>query len=119
MRWQLVPHELDLSSYTAKSLYKDLVVQDATLKPPASQFDDWSLVGTVKNTGTGTAQYVTVHAAVYDASGKLLDGNYEFAKLDEIPPGGTSPFEMTFSRATNAHLTPSKQDIFVEGGAKQ
>ena len=37
-------------------------------------------------------------AAVYDAGGALLDVNDGFAKLDQIPAGGTSPFSISFGR---------------------
>jgi hypothetical protein len=86
-----------------------------SIQPPANQFAFWSLVGQVKNNGDKAAQYVHILAAVYDASGTLLDVDDSYAKLDVLNPGDESPFEIEFNRRD---IQPAKQDVFVEARVK-
>jgi hypothetical protein len=116
VRWQFAPRAYDPSGFLEKSFYNALALEDVQLQPPSGGlFSNWTLVGQVRNTGGSTAQYVNIRAAVYDAGGALLEVNDGFAKLDQIPAGGVSPFDISFDRAG---IQPARQDVFVDARIK-
>ena len=115
VRWQIVPTVYDPTTFLGRNLYGGITVEDMGLQPPGNQFGFWSLAGQVKNSGDKAAQYVHILAAVYDASGTLLDVDDAYSKLDVLNPGDSSPFEILFSRRD---IQPTKQDVFITASIK-
>jgi len=58
----------------------------------------WLIIdGEVRNTTAKPLSRVRVHATLYDAQGKVVRTESDYAKLDTIPPGGRSPFSISVS----------------------
>jgi hypothetical protein len=55
------------------------------------------VVGEVKNVGTTDIDYVQINLNFYSASGNLVGTDETFTTVDELAPGGKSPFEDDFS----------------------
>lgn len=75
------------------------------------------ITGQVVNTGNETATLVRLTVAVYDKNGELLEVRDGFAKLDEIAPGQSSPFEIEFIGGRGLKDLPS-YEVWVEGRTK-
>jgi hypothetical protein len=56
-----------------------------------------SIDGEVANHGSTPAEFVKVIATLYDTEGKVVGEGYSYTTLDKIPPGDTSPFEISTS----------------------
>jgi hypothetical protein len=60
-----------------------------------------SIDGEIVNHGSTPAEFVKIIATLYDADGKVVGEGYSYSTLDKIPPGGTSPFEISTSHFDN------------------
>ncbi len=87
--WNWEPY--NPSSFMAQRVYYDLEIEEHSVQ--ASRIGT-TIVGRVKNTGSEIARFVKVTAAVYDASGELVDVGDGYAKFEELAPGQDSPFEI-------------------------
>jgi hypothetical protein len=76
--------------------YGDLVVEGATFQPPTSQYGSAKIVGQVRNTGSRSAEAITIVAVGVAGDDSVLDANDGHPSLRSIPPGGTAPFEVTW-----------------------
>jgi hypothetical protein len=85
------PGQIDRDFY-----YGDLVVEGATFQPPTTQSGYGRIVGQVRNTGSRATEVVTVVAVAVAGDNSVLDANDVHPSLRSIPPGGTSPFELTW-----------------------
>jgi hypothetical protein len=100
------------SRYTQDFRLEGVTAQAGT--PPLG----WpKIVGQVTNSGGQLATSVRVIAAVYQADGKLLEVGSTTAKLQEIAPGQSSPFELTFIGGRGIKEIP-RHELFVEGNPR-
>lgn len=98
--------EFQLSSRAATNsdrnfYYNDFEVSNINVVPPAS-YTGLKVLGTVKNTGSGTADLTHINVLITDAGGKVIDVASGFSQLDSIAPGVSSPFQVEFDHATSA-----------------
>ncbi|MDQ1352093.1 MAG: hypothetical protein QG657_2399 [Acidobacteriota bacterium] len=56
----------------------NIVAQTATFNAVEDSFGNFILMGEVKNTGTTTAQYVTINVNLYDAGNNLLAADFSY-----------------------------------------
>ncbi len=98
-----------VQSYERTLYYFDLKTDGVTLDPP-TQFGGVKASGQIVNSGLGTAKNARVTIAMYDAEGKLLRVEDGYAKLDQIPPGGSAPFSID---AYTLKQVPPKFEIYV------
>jgi hypothetical protein len=97
-----------VTASTRSSAYLDVNADGVTIG--TNQYD-WVVVsGQVVNTGTGTAKSVRVTAAVYDAEGKLVGVRDGYAKLEQIPAGGSAPFSIDFLNLEGEYPTV---DVYI------
>ncbi len=82
------------SNATRTNFYFDLKVEGATLVLPPRPTASTGVTGQIVNSGTGTATNVAVTAGIYDAADKLLGVADGYAKLEQIPAGGSAPFSV-------------------------
>jgi len=96
--------------------YSDFEARDVVIGAPAR--GGWQKVsGQIVNTGQKVATSVLLSIAIYDEAGKFYYTDLASAKLNEIAPGITSPFEFSF--VTNRPAKPiDKYDIFIQGSPK-
>ncbi len=99
-------------SYTRQSNYADLKAEGVTLSPPENQYGWVKASGQVLNTGAAQARFVKVTIALYDGTDKLIAVNDSYARLDQIPPGGSAPFSVDF---TGVRQTPQRFEVYVNG----
>lgn len=59
-------------------------------------FYDYVIEGEIKNVGSIAADFVQIHAALFDAEGNILAGDFTFSEADVIEPGATSTFSINF-----------------------
>ena len=97
-------------SFSRSSVYSDLEASGVTIAP--DEYLGVTVRGVVKNTGTETAQLVQVTFAAYDSAGAIQAVDFTFANLDQIAPGGTSPFEIS---VLDLDAAPASYKLFVEG----
>lgn len=57
------------------------------------------IVGEVSNGGQASAEFVQIVATLYDEAGQIVGTDFTYADLDVLPPGGTSPFELSIGEA--------------------
>jgi hypothetical protein len=75
-------------------------------------FDDAAYIfGQVANTGDSPARFVKVAATLYDAQGRVVQTELGYASLDQIAPGGSSPFEILIDSWRGA----TRYELQVEG----
>jgi hypothetical protein len=84
---------------------------------PPGQYGSVTASGQVRNTGSVAVKYVKVTVGLYDADGKLLAVGDGFAKLDQIPPGGSAPFSVDFSRTVKQ--VPPTFEVYAAGQQAQ
>lgn len=89
----------EATSFDKNYWYRDFQVSQINVLPPGQYEHGVSVVGVVKNTGTGTASFVQVYVAGLGADGKVVDANYEIADVDTLAPGQTSTFKVNLSGA--------------------
>jgi hypothetical protein len=96
--------------------YTDFKTQDVTIGPATR--GGWQKVsGQIVNSGEKAASLILVSIAIYDEAGKLYFVDLTSSKLNELAPGGSSPFEFSF--LTNRPAKPiEKYDLFVQGVPK-
>jgi hypothetical protein len=97
------PFESGTDEWTGTATYKLQVEgregalgrQDLEVIDHSSYQDgDWLHVrGEVQNNGTTPAEYVKLILTLYDVNGEVIGMDFTYTMLDNIPPGGTSPFE--------------------------
>lgn len=92
--------------------YRDYQVNDSNIVPPGD-YSHAKVVGTVKNIGSLTGNLIEVLVLVTDNDGKTLTVEYTFTEIDELPPGATSPFEISLG----IDDVP-KYQVFVESFTK-
>ena len=97
-------------SFDRSLVYSDLEASGVTIAP--DEFGGITVRGTVQNVGTETAEFVQVTFAAYDGAGQIQELDFTFTDLDQIAPGGTSPFEI-FVFELDAE--PASFKIFGEG----
>ena len=68
----------------------------------------------MKNGGAKAAELVSVVVVVYDKGKNVIGVGEGFAKLNAIPAGGDSPYEVT----VDVKGTPDGYAAFVEGSEK-
>jgi hypothetical protein len=83
------------SDFEKESVHRDLVVEQPNIIPPPEEGDELRILGRVRNSGSKAASSVSITAIIYDARGRVIEVTDGFTELDVIPPGGTSPFELT------------------------
>jgi hypothetical protein len=81
--------------------YNEFQVNDVNVVPPAG-YTGLKVLGTVKNSGSGTAAGVMILVLITDQAGKTIDVESAYSRLDSMPPGATSPFEVELDNATQA-----------------
>ena len=101
-----------VTNFTRDRIYTELKTEGVTLVPPESQYGWVKASGQVVNTGTGTARFVEVTMGLYDQSGTLIAVANGYAKLEQIPPGGSAPFSLDF---TGVRELPAHKEVFVSG----
>lgn len=90
------------TDFDNRYFYRDFQVTDQNVLPPDSEYSGLSVVGNIRNSGSGTANYPAVYVAVFDGSGKVIDADYEISQLTELGPGQSSPFKVEMSKAREA-----------------
>ena len=100
----------DADSFTQSFVYSSLEASGVTITP--AEYGGVSVRGIVKNTGTETATFVQVTFAGYDSAGVIQVVDFTSADLDQIAPGGTSPFEIS---VFDIDVAPASYKLFVEG----
>lgn len=90
-----------LDDLIAQFVYQDLRSDGVTTVPAAPPFNLPKISGQIVNTGSKTAALVNVLVAVYAADGQLVAVDTTTAKLSEIAPGQSAPFEFTFLTAND------------------
>ena len=90
--------------------YADFEVSGVTIAP--DEFGGITVRGTVQNVGSETAEFVQVTFAAFDSAGVIRAVDFTFADLDQLAPGGTSPFEIL---VFELDAEPTSYRIFVEG----
>jgi hypothetical protein len=108
--WAEVKIQIQGEPYSENSLfapYIELEIDNVSGKP--GDFLGYNLTGVVKNTGDKTALLVYITAVAYDEEGQVVDVGWTFATLDQIAPGGDSPFSIDFSNLEDA---PTSYEIF-------
>lgn len=116
-QWKSLKIQIQGSPYDPSGIfapYIDLKIDKVTGKLP-SVYGYYSLMGIVINTGQGTATLVNIVASAYDKNGKVIDVGWTYATLNEILPGGDSPFSLDFGNITTA---PASYEVFAVGLAK-
>lgn len=60
--------------------------------------DDYAfyVIGEIQNNSDTTMSWVNVVGGLYDDDGLILFASYSYTMLDYIPPGGKTPFRITF-----------------------
>jgi hypothetical protein len=96
--------------------YLDLKVDDVTVTPARGR-DSAKVSGQVTNTGSKAANLVGIAIAIYNPDGTLHFTDTTFAKLDELAPGQSSPFEFSFFGSREITQI-DKYELFVEGHPK-
>jgi hypothetical protein len=85
-----------------------------TTSPPKPPLNTPTISGQATNDGRQGASFVQIVAAIYAPDGKLFDVRYTSAKLQELSPGQSSRFEISFlgGRKTTGDF---KYDLFAQG----
>jgi hypothetical protein len=79
-----------------------------------TQFDDYEIVGQVRNNGTQKATFVEVIGTLYDANGTVVDCEQSYIYTSDLNPGETSSFKVTFSeRATYGNV--AGYHLYIQG----
>lgn len=110
--WAEVKIQIQGQPFTSQSIfppYLDLKVDKVTGQP--SDFGNYGLTGLVTNTGQKTALLVHIVAVAYDADGNVIDVGDTYSTLDEIAPGGDSPFSLEFGNMKDA---PASYEIYAQ-----
>jgi hypothetical protein len=115
VRWETAPVPYDPTAERDKTFYRSFRITDLRWQAPGGGNPFWRLVGRVTNTGTATAQFITLHAAAYDAGGALLDVEEDSPSPKTLAPGESASFTLEFLRQT---MQPTQQTVFVEGRIK-
>ena len=105
------------SGFASALWYYDLETSGVSTLPSTSAVSGAKIVGQVTDTGAKTATLVQIVAAVYAADGSLFEVRDGLAKLNEIPPGQSAPFEITFLGGRGIR-TVGKYDLFLQSLAK-
>ncbi len=104
---QTVPFELSTDQYANLADYKvqvqgrpadELPYAGLSVVNQSDYVDDIGyrhIVGEVSNQGQASAEFVQVVASLYDEAGQIVGTDFTYADLDVLPPGGTSPFELS------------------------
>jgi hypothetical protein len=111
VEFQVVYQTADASDKTY--YYNDFQVNDVNVVPPAG-YNGLKVLGTIKNSGSGTAEGVMILVLITDQAGKTLDVEYTYSRLDDMAPGSVSPFEVEMDGATQAPVVK----VAVYGRAK-
>jgi len=106
-----------LAGFMSQLVTQNFKIDGATMRPPAIPGGLWKVSGQVTNTGPKSATSVSVIAGVTGPDGKLLEANLGFAKLDQIDPGQSAPFEVDIVTAQTGPK-PEKFELYVEGHNK-
>ena len=56
----------------------------------------YHVVGTIRNDGLTTADYLQVVVSLYDSFGKIANAGFAYAQPSRIPPGATGSFDCLF-----------------------
>lgn len=99
-----VPFELEFQLRTAYSRYEFAVDGEATAKTPrldlqvanseSSTNGDYHITGQVTNPGDALSTYAQIIGTLYDGAGKVVNVGYDFLAAAQLPPGGSTPFEV-------------------------
>jgi hypothetical protein len=92
---------------------REFVISDAAGN--ADMFG-YEITGRVTSGCADTVKLVQIIAAIYDAEGRLIGADFGYAELDELAPGGTSPFTLLLTRVNAAEAAAFK--LLVEGTLK-
>ena len=103
-------------TYTARDVTHDLRVDGVTAQPRRG-FTSAKIAGQVVNTGTETVGTTKILAAIFGSDGRLVDVRDAYSKLEALPPGQSSPFEVTFT--SDRVNGPSRHELFVEARFKR
>jgi len=117
-QWKDVKIQIQGTPYDNQSFmppYIDLKADNIMGQLPNSSYGNYGLIGIVINTGQKTAWLVNVVAVAYDQDGEVIDVGDGFATLNEIAPGGDSPFSLEFGNITEA---PTNYEVFVVSFSK-
>lgn len=115
--WKEIRFQIQGQAYAGATLfppYLDLKTQGVTGR--MAQFNFYTLSGTALNTGSKPAELVHVIAICWDATNKPVGVEDGYAKLDQVPAGGSAPFEVQFS---NFKTAPARCDTYVQGREKR
>ncbi len=71
------------------------------------------ILGEVINNSGSAVEYVKIVASLKDNADKVVASDYTYSKLEVIPPGGKSPFDLTYSPSDMVYTW----DLYVQGRA--
>jgi hypothetical protein len=103
-----------LTTFAAAFATQAFTLTGVTTSPPKPPFNTPAISGQATNDGSQGASLIQIVAAIYTPDGKLFDVRYTSAKLQELSPGQSSPFEISFlgGRKTTGDF---KYDLFAQG----
>jgi Protein of unknown function (DUF3426) len=84
----------EAARYNGFLVYTDLSPSEMTFARDPSL--GYSLSGMVKNTGERQVRFVQVLVTLYDAEGKVVGVDGTFARPNELAPGESAPFKVSF-----------------------
>lgn len=88
-------YALEVQGQAGELPRQDLTITNHYSSPSG---DYLTIEGEVANQGTTPAEFVKVVVTLYDADGNVVGVAFTYTTLDEIAPGGTSPFEIMTDR---------------------
>lgn len=94
--------------------HQDWRIEGASVTVPSGGLSWPKINGQVVNTGTSAAALVRITAAILSTDGELLEVRDSFAKLDEIAPSQSSPFEIELIGGRGLKSIP-RYELWVEG----
>jgi len=105
-----------LAGFLRGTVTQDFRLDGVSVRPPSNASSSSTISGQVFNIGDKAATFVKITAAIYDKDGTLYQVEETIAKLQEIAPGQSAPFEITPTVRVIKEI--SKYDLFVEGRPK-
>lgn len=64
--------------------------------------DYFNIVGEIRNNTTHHLRFVKINANLFNSNGRLIDTDFTYIWLDNLPPGEKTCFELSFSNSTGA-----------------
>lgn len=96
---------------------QDLKIEGASTRAAAGGMTWAAISGQVVNTGQKPASSIHLIASIFAADGTLLEVDNGSPKLQEIAPGQSAPFEITFIGGRGIEEI-SKYELFIEGTSR-